>query len=117
MADWPYAGDAPVVRARRIAQAYRARLDALDSEGCAYLDGLFAALGETWVAPRVLTAGVDDLLSVAQAADLAGVSPDTLRVWRARGRLTGQRDAHGSWRYRAGDILELISNRRRRHHR
>jgi Helix-turn-helix domain len=111
---WPYGGDSPIARARRVAQGYRARLDALDPASCAELDRLFADLGERWVAPRLLTVADDDTLTAAEAADLAGVSLNTVRVWRARGRLTGEQDARGSWRYRAGDVIELISNRRRR---
>jgi hypothetical protein len=111
---WPYAGDSPVARARRVAQAYRARLEILDLDGCHDLDRLFADLGETWVAPRVLTVQPTDWLTAAEAADLAGVGVATLRQWRRRGLLSGERDARGSWRYWAGEVLDLVSSPRTR---
>lgn len=112
---WPYAGDSPVARARRIAHAYRARLDILDPDGCRELDRLFIDLGEAWMVPRVLTVQPTDWLTAAEAADLAGVSLATLRQWRRRGLLHGDQDARGSWRYTAADVLDLISSPRTRH--
>jgi hypothetical protein len=69
--------------------------------------------GETWLAPRVLRYGLDDLLSPSEAADIAAVSVATLRQLRRRGRLTGKQTAEG-WRYRARDVLQLAAQQRRR---
>jgi hypothetical protein len=114
---WPFPGDSPVARARRIAHAYRARLDLLRPDACEDLDRKFMAMGETWIAPRVITVGMDEWLTPEQAADLGGVGLPTLRAWRSRGRLIGYRNVHGDWQYRAADILALITNTRTRNRR
>jgi hypothetical protein len=60
---------------------------------------------------------LDARLSRKQAAEQAGVSPATVGMWKARGKLTT--DEHG--RYRLGDVLKVEletryhpNNRRRR---
>ena len=51
----------------------------------------------------------DALLSVAQAATLLGVHPNTLRAWTDAGRLTAFRiNARGDRRYRRGDVATLL---------
>jgi excisionase family DNA binding protein len=114
MAPWPYPGDSPTARARRVAHAYRARLQSIAPDQSDALDHLFTSMGEIWVAPRVITVQVDEWLTPEQAADLGGVGVATLRAWRSRGRLTGVRTPGGEWRYRAGDILALITKPRGR---
>jgi diguanylate cyclase (GGDEF)-like protein/excisionase family DNA binding protein len=50
------------------------------------------------------------LISVAQAALLLGVHPNTIRAWTEAGRLTAYRiNARGDRRYRQGDVLRLLS--------
>lgn len=111
---WPYPGDSPVAKARRVAQAYRARLDAIAPDQVADLDATFSDWGERWIAPRLTMFDLDDLLTPGQAADLGGVDTATVRVWRARGRIVGHRDHDGSWRYLARDVVALISAPRTR---
>jgi hypothetical protein len=110
---WPYPGDSPLARARRLAQAYRAALQEADATGCDTLDVLARRWGETWAAPEPTAYDLDDWLTPAQAADLAYVRADTLRQWRRRGRLTG-RHTSGGWLYRARDVIELAAQTRRR---
>lgn len=112
-AGWPYPGDSPLARARRVAQAYRARYADNDPEGCAQLDALLTSWGQAWIAPTVENHDLDDWVGPAEAADLAAVDPATLRVWRSRGRLHGR--PHGrSWEYRVRDVLALVSTVRHR---
>lgn len=110
---WPFLGDAPLARARRIARAYRERLAAVDPSRCAELDEMCLAWGEGWVAPRTLRYGLDDWLTPAEAADAAAVSVAAVRQWRHRGRLTGRQTDDG-WRYLARDVLALAAQARRR---
>lgn len=110
---WPYPGDSPLARARRVARAYRQHLYDADPATCATLDARCLDWGEGWVAPSTLRYDLDDWLSVADAADIAAVQPATLRTWRKRGRLTGRHGTDG-WRYRARDVLALASQVRRR---
>jgi diguanylate cyclase (GGDEF)-like protein/excisionase family DNA binding protein len=51
----------------------------------------------------------DSLLSVAQAAALLGVHPNTIRTWTDAGRLTAYRiNARGDRRFRRGDVVRLL---------
>ena len=53
--------------------------------------------------------GQDALLSVAQAALLLGVHPNTLRSWTDAGRLTAYRiNARGDRRFRRGDVERIL---------
>ena len=52
----------------------------------------------------------DALLSVAQAATLLGVHPNTIRLWTAAGRLTAYRiNARGDRRFRRVDVEHLLT--------
>jgi len=51
----------------------------------------------------------DALLTVAQAATLLGVHPNTIRTWTDGGRLTAFRiNARGDRRFRRGDVVRLL---------
>ena len=51
----------------------------------------------------------DVLLSVAQAAALLGVHPNTIRTWTDAGRLTAYRiNPRGDRRFRRGDVVRLL---------
>lgn len=51
----------------------------------------------------------DPLISVAQAAALLGVHPNTMRAWTDAGRLVAYRiNARGDRRYRRGDVERLL---------
>jgi hypothetical protein len=111
---WPYPGDSPLARARRVAHAYRAALEHTDPDACAALDQQMTRWGQAWVAPRPELHDLDDWIGPAEAADLAAVGTAQLRVWRHRGRITGRRRASGSWEYQVRDVLALISATRHR---
>lgn len=111
---WPYPGDSPVAKARRVAHAYRARLEDAQPDWAAQLDQRFVSWGERWVVPHLALFDLDDWLTPAEAAELGGVDTATVRMWRARGRLTGCRNANGDWRYRARDVIALLSAPRTR---
>ena len=52
----------------------------------------------------------DALISVAQAAALLGVHPNTIRAWTEAGRLAAFRiNARGDRRYRRGDVERLLT--------
>jgi hypothetical protein len=110
---WLYPGDSPLVIARRVAGAYRARLAREAPDACAELDAQMVRLGQTWAVPRLLHFDLDDLLSPAQAAELAAVQPDTIGQLRRAGRLPGTL-VDGVWYYLARDVLALSTHTRRR---
>lgn len=113
MSDWPYPGDSPLARARRVARAYREHLHQVDPLRCNEVDEQMAGWGQGWIAPRVLRYELDDWLSLADAADVAAVERGCLRQWRARGKIVGRHTTTG-WQYRARDVLRLASEVRRR---
>jgi diguanylate cyclase (GGDEF)-like protein/excisionase family DNA binding protein len=61
-------------------------------------------------AARELGEGREALVSVAQAAALLGVHPNTIRSWTDAGRLPAYRiNARGDRRYRSGDVQRLLA--------
>ena len=49
------------------------------------------------------------LLTVAQAATILGVHPNTIRTWTDAGRLTAYRiNSRGDRRFRRGDVERLL---------
>jgi diguanylate cyclase (GGDEF)-like protein/excisionase family DNA binding protein len=59
---------------------------------------------------RERTTEHEPLISVAQAAALLGVHPNTIRVWTDAGRLAAYRiNARGDRRYRRGDVEALLA--------
>lgn len=109
---WPYPGDSPVARARRIAHMYRAQLRALNPDTAGQLDDTAVSFGETWIIERLVVHGDDDLLSPADAASYLCISTDSLRVLRARGRIVGH-SVSGTWHYRFADLRQLSEKRTR----
>lgn len=110
---WPYPGDAPNVRAKRVAHAYRAKLLTVDPASCKEVDRQMIAWGQRWVSPQLLTYGLDDWLTVNEACEIAQIKPATLRIWRSRNRIEGRIKA-GKWLYRARDVLALAAEPRER---
>lgn len=114
MSGWPYKGDLPIARARRVAMAYRARLEKIDPAGCDELDRLFSSWGERWMLSRPVTYDLDDWLEPAQAAEIALTTTANLRRLRIAGKLHGMLGTDGKWRYQAREILRVISSTRSR---
>lgn len=114
MTMWPHPGDSPEARARRVAHAYRAKLDQIAPGECRQLDQMMSRWGQHWVTPRVLSADPDEWLSTADAADLAGVQPDTIGRMRRRGRLTGRQINARKWEYQAAEIFDTFVRKRTR---
>lgn len=112
MSSWPYPGDSPLVRARKVAQSYRAHLHAANPDVCAAVDDMVKAFGETWAVPRIVIHDRGALLTAAEAADYSCLSPAALRQLRRRGRLTGHQ-LDGCWYYRVTDLDNLAAKRRR----
>lgn len=82
---WPWPGESAVRRRERVAQSYRAVLEQVAPVACAELDAQMLTYGQSWVVPRVLVYGPDDLLSAELVADYAACAVKTVYVWRERG--------------------------------
>lgn len=111
---WPYPGEAPIVRARRMAVAYATRLRELAPAAAAELDELAERWGEGWVTPRRVTYDAEAYLTARQAADYAGVSVPSIAQWRRRGRLVGRLISPRVYHYRAGDVMRVAHDIRQR---
>lgn len=78
---WPHPKDSLVTIARKVAIAYRTHLHTANPRACAALDDAMRDFGQLWVVPTPVT---DDGLSevtTREAADLVGVSRETIRQW------------------------------------
>ena len=90
-ARWPFPGDSPAARARKIALAYRAALEAIDPKTAGELDERFRSWGERWPAP-VRSYNDDEWVTADEAGDLIGISGGTISSLRVRGRIDGKFD-------------------------
>src|SRR6266571_1876209 len=109
---WPWPGDSPLDRARRVARSYRDALRHADPALCARLDHHSRALGQHWIVPRPLDHEPDDLLDAHAVADMCDVQINTVRVWHSRG-LRAITTPDGQ-RFRVGDVLDYHQQRRYR---
>lgn len=121
---WPFDGDTPLQRARRLALAYRQHLRTANPEMCDALDDAARAYGETWVCEQPVTVSPDQMLTTPEAAELAGVGQETIHKWRRRGILSadgGRRyletrglSERGWPMFKAAQVLEFAAETRRR---
>jgi hypothetical protein len=109
---WPYPGDSPLVRARKLVHSCRALLHSASPDLGRQFDEMAIGFGETWIVPRLIHHDDDDLLDPADAADYLCTSTANIRRLRLAGRLVGHRTDEG-WRYRVGDLRGLQSTRPR----
>jgi molybdopterin-binding protein len=58
------------------------------------------------------TPGDEDRLRLGEAAEILGVSPDTVRRWTQGGRLPSERTAGGQRTVRRADVANLAAERR-----
>lgn len=118
-ADYPYPGDSPIARARRLLLAYRQRLLEVSPHDAAELDELAVRWGETWVIPRAMPWAPGDWLDAAAAADMAGLTPAAIGRLRRRGRLVGRlaaptgRSGRPGYEYAYEEVVALFNVRLR----
>ena len=104
---WPWPGDTPCERARRVANSLLALLPEPD-RAAAILQA--RAVGETWLGPDLLRWDVNDLVTTNQAAEILHVNPSTIRKWHSRGWLPHhRRKGH----YLLAAVLDCAAERRR----
>lgn len=81
---WPWPGDTPTERARRIATSLLGLLPAEERDRAVRQA---RAVGETWLGAQLLRWEPTDVVPTVAAAELAGVSPSTIRWWHSKGWL------------------------------
>lgn len=104
---WPFPGDSPTDRARQVAIQYRAALERIDPAVCQAIDMAAGWAGEGWVVGSYAVETEDDLVTVARAAELVGMS----RRWVY---LRVQRAAVGPVRVRLADVRAAVAFERGR---
>lgn len=55
-----------------------------------------------------MTVNVRDDLTIREAAALAGLTPETLRVWVRRGRVKAHKAINGQWRIPRSEIERAL---------
>lgn len=84
---WPLPGRWRAVdRARAVAHQYRAALHHTNPELCATIDRAATQAGETWITPTIITADLDDFVTVPEAAELVDRSVQWVYAWVAKNR-------------------------------
>lgn len=110
---WPFAGDSPILRARKVAWAYQALARELAPDRVSEMDARFRSWGEFWVAP-VAHYDPDDWVTAEEAGAIVGVSINYISALRRDGRLAGRLDPSDRRRFlfRVGDLQALKPRRR-----
>jgi hypothetical protein len=121
---WLYPADTPVTIARKVAVSYRTHLRAANPTACGRVDDAMRGFGQLWIVSSVVTTDADSMVTTADAAELAGVTVETVRQWRKRGYLDhdGQRqylqvrglDDHDWPMFNAGEVLAIVAATRSR---
>lgn len=108
MPGWPFEDQKrnPLARARHVAAMYRTALGLTNPVTMAELDDLILSYGEQWVTGRRFPYLDEDIVDTATAAEILGVSRQSVRKYRERGRLPGH-IADGKWFYCIRDIKAL----------
>lgn len=99
---WPWPGDTPCERARRIANSLLALMP--DEEQVRHVRTA-RGLGESWLGANLLRWGVEDVITTAEAAELVHVKPSTIRWWHSKGRLANR----GTGKYLVGEVLDAAA--------
>lgn len=107
--EWPWPADTSLDIARRLLQSYRGALMNIDPEACRLIDVHAATVGQGWVAPKVETVDLDDLVVAADAADIAGVTVQVIRQWAYRKYIPRHHANGRPTRYRVGDVLDHVA--------
>lgn len=103
---WPWPGDTPTERARAVANSLLALLPAGDRD---HAIRQARAVGETWLGANLLRWDKTDVVTTAEAAELAHVGASTIRKWHSDGHLPNQ----GRGRYVVAHVLDCAAARRR----
>lgn len=116
MGRWPFLGDSPVARARKMALAYREALGQRAPDLVAEMDERFVRWGERWHNAAVaVDLSDDDWVSTEEAAALIQISRGSMSRLRVEGRIKGRyRKGERGFEFRVGDVYKLSTELRGR---
>jgi len=112
---WPWPGDTPLDRARRVAQSYRNALFDLDEGTCEDLDTrIIGQWGQTWLTPvHVETVDLDEWVTVDVAALHVGLTAHAVYTWIYRKKLDARTGNDKRVRVKLRDALDQAAYYRR----
>ncbi len=103
---WPFPGDSSIVRARKVALAYRElAAQFAPAEKLSEMDARFRRWGEGWMSP-VDTFGPDDWVNAKQAGQLAGMSGANVHKLRRNGEIRARYDGR-KYLFQVGEVQQL----------
>ena len=115
MTGWPFHGDTPLDRARRVAASYRQALLDRYPDAAFALDDQFTDWGETWVAPTLEPdLDLEAWVTVDVAADHVGLTVKAVYQWVYRSWLDSKKCNDGRIRVRLGDALDVNAGLRKK---
>lgn len=112
---WPWPGDTPLDRARRVAASYREALYRHFPDDAMDLDEKFVEWGEIWVAPQLdADVNFEEYVTIDVAAQYVGLSAKAVYAWVYRKTIDGQKGNDERLRVKLGDVLEESRRLRRK---
>jgi hypothetical protein len=92
---WPWEGDSPLARAHIIANQLLDELAQLDRDRALRRVRLAHEWGETWLGASLVSYADTDTVTTSEAAQLLGVSVNTIRKWAHMPHPDPRQAAHG----------------------
>lgn len=111
---WPWPGDTPLDRARRVAASYREALYRHFPDDAMDLDEKFVEWGEIWVAPQMSDVDLEEWVTVDVAAQHVGLTAKAVYAWIYKDAITAKKGRDRRIRVKLGDVLEVGRDLRRR---
>lgn len=111
---WPWPGDTPLDRARRIALSYREALYARDPDAGMALDDQSQQWGEHWVSPVVDNIDLEAWVTVDVAASHVGLTAKAVYQWVYNGDLPAKKCNDKRVRVKLIDALDVNRELRQR---
>lgn len=109
---WPWPGDTPLDRARRVALSYRHALQGLDGDMCGDIDQQMENWGELWAVPRVELVDLDEWVTIDVAAQHVGLTAKAVYNWVYSKDLASKMGNDKRLRVNLGEALEMNRNLR-----
>jgi hypothetical protein len=111
---WPWPGDTPLDRARRIALSFRNALYEISPDAAMAIDDQVTGWGELWVVPAIETVDLDDWVTVDVAASHVGLTAKAVYNWVYTRDLESKTGNDKRLRVKLRDVLEMNRDLRER---
>jgi hypothetical protein len=109
---WPWPGDTPLDRARRVALSFRNALYEINPDAAMAIDDQVTEWGELWVVPVVETIDLQELVTIDVAAQHVGLTAKAVYEWVYKDWIEAHKGRDKRLRVRLGEAIELNRNLR-----